>query len=79
MISRVSEHQEAFVRQLDRRFLVAAVALIAAACSSSKAQSDARIYGSYSVSRPSNSSVLFPGEYSYTAPVSPLFWRLPQF
>jgi hypothetical protein len=67
------------VRNFDLRLLAAALAIVTSGCASSDTWPDRTVRDDYSLSRPSNSSVMFPGEYSYGAPADALLWRLPQF
>ena len=59
----------------DVRLLIAAVALIASACASPDPYALYR--DDRNISRPSNSSVLYPGEYRSQYEWE--LWRLPQF
>jgi hypothetical protein len=47
----------------DARFLIVALAFAMAACTSSETTRQSTIREPYSIYRPSNSSVLFPGEH----------------
>lgn len=65
------------MRRLDARLLVLALALVASACASSDGTRSPRVRDGYELSRPSNSPVLYPGEYR--SQYEWQLWRLPQF
>jgi hypothetical protein len=64
----------------DAKFFAVARALTASACASSEMKPSSRVRDAYSIARPSNSSVLFPGEYrSRSVNELPGLWLLQEF